>query len=387
MSKVAFTILVSLSLLILSCERSEEEPTSFATPPGGTVEEGVFAGTTALETPVSLIFGGLVGSTHAFPTYLIERFVGFEAVGIDAEVVIFGNGPIMVESVSSGGWDAGAYGLGGTYAGTIGHGVINVGAPTRDFHALMFFADPESEIVQAGRVTPGHPELYGTADTWRDQEIFLPIGTTLHYTLMLGLEALGLTADDIVMTHMDVPNINTAMRAGRVEVGGLWSNFPYNTEINERFTPVIQSSDVGVVLTTVMAVNPVSYDDPVKYQGIQKWVELYFTVVDWIYASNENYNQAVDMFIEWNEEQGIRSVRNEIESHLTFQRPYTLEENYRMFTEMNDTRTMLQVEEYQIAPLEFFIENGNYTEADKEILLSGYFRSDMLEAIYNERRN
>jgi len=37
---------------------------------------------------------------------------------------------------------------------------------------------------------------------------------------------------------MDVPNINTALRAGKIEVGALWTSLPYG-DINEKFTPVI----------------------------------------------------------------------------------------------------------------------------------------------------
>lgn len=384
---LVLAVLLAAGTVFANGNQEESSASTVAVNSKGVIQDGPFKGVKILDKKTSITLGHLAGGTHGFPSYLVEKLGGYEAVGLDAEIVIFGNGPIMVESVGSGGWDAGAYGLGGTFSGTIGHDVINIGAASRDFHSLWVFATPDSPIVKAGKGNvPGSPLLYGDAESWKGAEVYLPIGTTLQYSLMLGLAKFGLDGSDIKMVHMDVPNVNAAMRAGKVQVGGLWSNFAYNKEINERFVPVIQAGDVGVFNTTVMAVAPSSYNDPEKYVAVRKWAELYFKAVDWIQASDANFEKAIDYFLEWNEDNGIKADRADLVKHMTYSNHFTLQENYDMFTKKTDDGKMLLVEKYQVDPLDFFISNGNYTKADREKLLGGYFKADMIKEIIAEQK-
>ena len=64
--------------------------------------------------------------------------------------------------------------------------------------------------MEAGK---GHgiiPELYGTADTWRGQEILCAVGTTNQFLLYKTLENFGLTLDDVNVVNMDSSAANTA---------------------------------------------------------------------------------------------------------------------------------------------------------------------------------
>lgn len=344
--------------------------------------EQAFADVEPLPETVKLNLGSLSSSTHGFTNYLIEKLGGYERANLDANVIVFGNGPILVEAMASGDCDAGLYGLGGTLAGTIGQGFVNLGAGSRDYHALQFFSPRDSDIVAAGQVTPDAPELYGTADIWRGKEIFLPLGTTLHFMLSRGLEKLGLTTDDVTLTHMEVPNINTALRAGQCEVGGVWTNYPYG-DLNDTCTSVMKASDVGVTLVTCFAATPTALEDEKKVEGIKKWMELYFDAVDWMYASDENRAQAVEWFIEWNEDNGIASVKEEIEAHCEYQRCYTLEENMEMFREKSANGEYSKLVEFNVEPLRFFVEQGNYKPEDIDTFLQPqYFDSSFVEELY-----
>lgn len=344
--------------------------------------EQAFADVEPLPETVKLNLGSLSSSTHGFTNYLIEKLGGYERVNLDANVIVFGNGPILVEAMASGDCDAGLYGLGGTLAGTIGQGFVNLGAGSRDYHALQFFSPKDSDIVAAGQETPDAPELYGTTDTWRGKEIFLPLGTTLHFMLSRGLEKLDLTTDDVTLTHMEVPNINTALRAGQCEVGGVWTNYPYG-DLNDTCTPVMKASDVGVTLVTCFAATPTALEDEKKAEAIKKWMELYFDAVDWMYASDENRAQAVEWFIEWNEDNGIASVKEEIEAHCEYQRCYTLEENMEMFREKSANGEYSKLVEFNVEPLRFFVEQGNYKPEDIDTFLQPqYFDSSFVEELY-----
>ncbi len=70
-----------------------------------------------------------------------------------------------------------------------------------------------------------------------------------------------MTTEDVQLTHMDVPTVNTTLLSGQGEVGGVWSNFVFSKAIHEKFTPVIKSQDVDADMITVYAANPRSYAD------------------------------------------------------------------------------------------------------------------------------
>ncbi|QUI24518.1 hypothetical protein HZI73_20405 [Vallitalea pronyensis] len=351
---------------------------------GNPLAEEAFAGIEKLDKETKLNIGILAGSTHGFTNYLIGKLGGYEKVGLDENIIIFGNGPIMVESVSSNAWDVGIYGLGGTLSGTLGQDIINLGACSKDYHGLMVFADPESDVVKAGKNIDESPLLYGTADTWKGKEIFIPVGTTLHYAFSKGLEKFGLTDNDVKLTHMDVQNVNTALRAGKCELGGVWGNFCYG-DLNDKFIPVVQAEDVGVRLVTVFAANPRSYEDAEKKEATKKWMEIYFAAVEWLYANDENLNQGIEWFLEWNEENGVKTNAEEIKAHLTYNGCYTLEENYEMVTTKSADGKMNLIEEYNYLPLLFFIENGNYKPEDADKLIDGYFYDEVITELYDKK--
>lgn len=348
--------------------------------------EDAFENVTPLESEVPLSIGALSSSTHGFTNILIQKLGGYEKANIEADIAVFDSGPIMVEAMASQASDCGAYGLGGTLAGTIGQGFVNLGCASRDYHALQFFAPNDSPIVKAGCVTDGYPLLYGTADTWKGAEIYLPMGTTLHYLLSKGLEKLGLTTEDVTLIHMDVPNVNTALRAGKCPVGGVWTNYPYG-DLNETCTPVMQSDDVGVRLVTCFATIPSNMEDPQKAEAIKTWMNLYFDAVEWMYSSEENLNQAIDWFMEWNKECGITSDRKEIEAHCRYQRCYTLKDNYELMNTKSENGDYSLAVDYNYEPLKFFVQQGNYTEEDLTTFLEPqYFNSAFVNELYEKQK-
>ncbi|WHH56845.1 hypothetical protein [Petroclostridium sp. X23] len=386
---IIITVLLCVSMFAACAPSAQKEPApskSNDTAPSksdGTVSDtdNPYKDVEPLSEPIEITFGILNGSPHGVISVLIEKMGGFEQVGIKPKWQVFGNGPVMVEALASDGWDCGTYGIGGTLSGAIGQGAIHIGASNRDFDSLQFFTPKDSDIVKAGKNISTSPELYGTADTWRGKEIYVPTGTTLHYALAVGLEKFGLTDADVKLTHMDVTNVNTAMRAGKGEVGGLWGNFTYAADLDDKFARVMKASDTGVELVTTMAANPRSYNDPKKREAIKKWAELYFKTVDWVFEQN-NLDKASEMFYEWDEEVGVKATPAECKALLVNNENYTLKENYLMFTQKSSNGKMTIQEELNYKPLEFFIAKGKYKPEDGEKFLNGSFNGDIVKELY-----
>ncbi|OON95117.1 MAG: hypothetical protein ATN32_00145 [Candidatus Epulonipiscium fishelsonii] len=374
-AKIKKFMMVTMSIVMLTgCGINVEETKDEIT--YEYVQEA-FGNIEPLEELTTLNIGVISAGTHGVTNHLIEKLGGFEYANLDGQTTIFGSGPIIVEAMASGDCEVGLYGLGGILAGTIGQDIVNIGAATRDYHSLQFFAPNDSPIVVAGQVTPSAPELYGTPELWKGQEIFVPVGTNLHYVLSNGLKHLGLTTDDVKLTHMEVPNVNTALRAGKCELGGVWTNYAYG-DLNNNNTAVMKADDTGTVLLAGIAASQPAIDE--KSEAIQKWMELYFATVDWIYASEENLNQAIKWFIEWNEENGIASVESEIVAHMQYQKPYTLEENIEMFNTLSENGDYNKFIVYNIEPLKFYIEQGNYKPDDLDKFLNpAYLNTTFLD--------
>jgi sulfonate transport system substrate-binding protein len=348
----------------------------------------IFPDIEPLETPTELTFGQLSDSQHGFVSYFLYQINAYEKVGITPKFVVFGNGPVMVEALPANSWDCGTYGIGGILAGTVGHGTYILGGATYD-NGLWIFAKKDSDIVKAGTNVPESPELYGTAETWKGKDIYLPTGTTLHYALVVALDKFGLTSDDVKMTHMDVPTVNTTLLSGQGEIGGVWSNFVFSEALHKDYMPVIKPQDVKADMITAYVANPRSYEDPVKKQAIIKWVEMYETVVDWLYDGGDTLNEEkLDVFVgyykEWNELNGIKSEKDELKKlcHIS---PYiSLKQNYDLFHTEVDTEDgkMSQLEELNYNVLKFFVGLGNYQPDSIEKMLNNTHNSEAIDIIY-----
>ncbi|MGI6123442.1 MAG: ABC transporter substrate-binding protein [Acetivibrionales bacterium] len=390
--KVSLSLFLSILIMFVSltaCGTKQEPAPSGSTAPSpsaspvGSITDGIYDGIEPLDKPINLNFGYLTGSHHGMIIYMIDRLGGYEKVGITPNVEAFGNGPVQVEAMASDSWDCGTTGLGGVLTGVITQEMLVIGAAARDYDSLRILAKNDSNIVTAGKTLSDFPNVYGTKETWAGKEVLLPTGSTLHYVLSTGLKKFGLSDSDVAMTHMDVPGVNTALRANKGEVGAMWGSFVYTEDINDKYTVVMSANDLGIELPTVMVANPRSYNDPAKKEAIKKWMELYFATVDWIYSSEENFEFAVEMFTDINEQAGATGTIDENRTVLKNNQHYSLEENYKFFNEKENN--MLGIEAMHYNPLVFYINNGSYAEGDDQKLLGGYFIGDIINELHSAK--
>lgn len=116
-----------------------------------------------------LTVSGIGGSLNYLPIYIAEQEGWFKEKGLDIEEVLFTNGPVQMESLSSDGWDIGCTGVGGVFAGVLGYDALVLGSGNTDDGTQYVFARNDSDIVKAGQ---GHnnlsDEIYGTRTAGRE---------------------------------------------------------------------------------------------------------------------------------------------------------------------------------------------------------------------------
>ena len=378
LKKISFVVLVLLLFGILTLD-------VFAVSKSKAGVE-IYSGVEPLEEPVKVRFALFAGSMQTFPFYLMEKLGGLEMVGISAEFSVFGTGPVMVEAQNS--WDISSYGIGGVLVGTQVHRTGLVAATMNDL-ALRIYAHKDDPIVKAGNNIPECPELYGTKETWKGREIYLPTGTTMHYTTLLALAKFGLTEKDIKITHMSATSAVTALRAGKGgELASATGPVAFSKEFEENnFVPVIDAKDVDVGIVCAMAVNPDFCKDPKYAPVIKKVLEMWFITTKWIEENIEE--EAKDLFIIMAEGQGVKIDPEAIIAYSKRSTFPTLEENYEWATTMtkaNDGRMMKVIEAKAYNPTIFFIEKGNYEPEILDQILSGVFMTEYIEEIYEAQQ-
>lgn len=311
---------------------------------------------------------------------------GFKKANITVDWAVFGNGPIMVEACDS--WDIGTYGVGGELAG-LARDIKMVAYAARDFGSLRFYAQKDDSIVAAGiKNVGGTKKLYGDAADWKGKQVAYPRGTTLEYVIGLALAKMGLTTKDLENIAMDVTNANTALRAGSVPVAGLWGNFVYADDITEKFVQVVDPMDVGSSLVTALVATPRAYNDPDKAKAISKWIELYSRAVDYIYESKEHFSELGDVWMEWNEDEGVASTKPECLAQIVDvgNRHFSIKENIDLFekeVEVGGVK-MTAFAEINYTPLQFFHEQGQYDTVTNEMMLSDLCDPSFLKEAYKE---
>ena len=366
------SIVLAFSILCACQDTSQTSQTPKTDDSAEISKDSPYVDVVPLEEEVELTVAALPGSTVGAISAIMKEMGAFEAGNIKLDQLIcFGNGPVMVEAYNS--WDVGTYGLGGTLAGVL-NDVRIVGIAAYDCGPLGFFASVDSDIVKAGiNSSVKAKQLYGTAEQWKGKEVYYPVGSTLHYTLSLAMQQLGLKMEDIRSTHTDVPNANTALLSGSAEVAGLWTAQAISALSNEKLVKVIDAADVGADLYTVLVATPRCYNDPQKSKAVAKWIELYYRTIDWMYSSKENFSKAGDIWQAWNEQEGYASTKQDNLQQLVYpsMRHCTIQEGNDMFEEITevDGQQMSKATAVHYSVLEFYIEQGNYQEESKPKLI------------------
>ncbi len=347
--------------------------------------ESYYAKIQPLNTPTKLRIGLTQGVLHGLPSVIPEMLGVYKKLGLNVEILYFSNGPLMVEALASDGWDCGSYGIGGTLGGPISQNALIVGLAVEEQAGQAIFVRRDSDIAKAGEL-PNSPGVYGNTDTWKGKEIYIPTGTTLQYVLGKGLKLMGLTDKDVKLTNMDAGNVNTAAHANQGDIWALWNNYAYADDVNTKYLKAMDGNTVGATLVASLTANPKSFNDPVKRDAIKKWEEIYFTTVDWLKSDPKNVDKFVDYYKQWDDEQGVKAEVSDLKKMVDNTPFYTLEDNYKMFTEKFSDGSMLAAEDKCRDPLDFFIEAGNYKPEDKQKFLDNKFKADLLEELYNSAK-
>lgn len=333
----------------------------------------------------SLTVSGIGGSLNWLPVYIAEQEGWFEEENLEIEEVLFTNGPVQMESLSSDGWDLGCTGVGGVIAGALGYDAKILGASNTDDGTQYVFARSDSDIVKAGQGNNTiNDEIYGDAETWKGKKILCNTGSVTQYVLIKMLEGFGLTQNDVEFIAMDPATAYSAFLAGEGDAcvltgsGGTFKMLD-NTE---DYTAVASGPLVDSGLMCNFVANKNSYEDEETYEAMKVFMKVYFKSLDWM---AENPEEVVQYCVDMNDENGSSMEPEIVEKYVQADKYYTLEEAVAMMENKAEGSDVSEMENNLLDVVKFFISVGNYMEGDDE-RFAGHVDSTLLKEVLEETK-
>lgn len=372
--RVAVLVVISmLAMMFAGCgAKSSESKSKTDSQDAGSAEKSLqerFDAIEPLDEEVSLNIGIGAGILHDFPAYLAWKAGGLEKANVKGELKYFANGPLMVEAITAKSLDVAGYGIGGIIAGSVLGEADIVQLRMEEAVVQKYFVKADSDIAKAG--VDKETGFYGTKDEWKDKQVYLPQGTTLQYLLGAALGKMDMTFDDIEPVYMDAKNVNTAIYAGQGDAWALWNMYGYSANLEDEYVEAFNGVTAGISLLAASVARQGALKDPQLKAAVGKWVECQYAVIDWMQESEENMNMAVDYFYEWCQEEGIMGEKDDLYKYMNDAHFYNAEECYELMADKGESGNLLG-EEMILNPMDFFISQGNYTEADKDKLLNHF---------------
>lgn len=362
-----------LASMTVGCGSKEESAT--AKTPAATEEKTDAPAEEASET-YSLVVSHQPYS-HGLPSYIGEQEGTFAANGLDMEILWFSGGNTQNEALGADEWEVGAYGSAPAIAAGVAYDAKIIGLNCEDSVSIDYFVRPDSDIAQIQGEVEGHPDIMGNADTWRGKTILCATSTSVHFGLCATLSKLGLTQEDVNIVHMDVPSAYAAFKAGEGDVVALWDPQSYQAE-EEGWIRVSCGEAAGEEFPTIMIASAKAIEE--NWDAVYTWLKTYFEITD---KYKDDLQGQADYLLEMQLDNGI-DTDEELALRFVTDRPLpTLEKNIEYFKGEYGSRKMDAVMENVI---DFFVEQGSYTEDDKQALIDkGFIDSQFIEAIAAEK--
>lgn len=346
---------------------------------------GLGGQTVFAEDSYSLTVSGIGGSLNWLPVYIAEQEGWFEEENLEIDEVLFTNGPVQMESLSSNGWDLGCTGVGGVMAGVLGYEAKILGASNTDDGTQYVFARNDSDIVEAGQGNNTiNEEIYGSAETWKGKSILCNTGSVTQYVLIKMLEGFGLTQDDVQFIAMDPATAYSAFLAGEGDAcvltgsGGTFKML----DASDEYTAVASGPLVDSGLMCNFVANKDSYEDEETYEAMKKFMKVYFKSLAWM---AENEDAVVQYCVDMNDENGSSLDPEIAAKYVKADTYYTLDEAVDMMETTADGTKYSVMENNLMSVLKFFISVGNYSEGDDE-RFAGHVDSTLLKEVLEESK-
>ena len=253
--------------------------------------------------------------------------------------------------------------------GIIGYGVKCIGVVDYEL-AQGLYVRPDSPIALAGAGgVADAPEIYGTAEDWRGTTWIVPVGTSNYMVFLDTLAKLGLSLDDVTVINMDVSSAKSAFVSGQGDGVGSWNTIALSLE-DEGYIRAASAETAGSIIASGMVATDAALSE--RRDQVVKFYEVFLAAQDYFAEHVEEYGVYMnDTCLE----EGVSSTSEmaaEFVKTYKFLSGETIAEN--CITLVDDEkgtagRQVSQTEADLLVMLDFFIDQGSYTEENRTYIL------------------
>lgn len=297
---------------------------------------------------------------HGLPTTVAIDNGLYEANGLKPEVTMYGGGAAQNEAIASDAWDVGTTGLAGAVVGCIGYDMKVIGATVYDGKTIDIWVRPGSDIASVKGQIADHPEVYGSAETWKGKKIICQGVSNCSLVLAKTLGLFGLTTKDVEVIDMTVAQSYPAFRAGEADVVALWAPFGY-LAAEQGWVKVSSAEAVGVDFYNLI----IATDKAVKEKPelVKRWLKTYTEGVEII---RQNPDKAPQWLYDFSMDEGITTNLEDCKKEIAL-RPFpTVAEQKDLMNNGGILNMFLNFAQYML-------DQGNISQRDYDKLATGSF--------------
>lgn len=360
---LALVLALSMAFSMVACggaaSGSEDagESASGSTGAATDASETTF-GLKPFEERQTLRVGYFAGSAHAVPFYIADVKGFFDELNIDVEYEPYTNGPAMMEASSS--WDVATAGAAGDLVGMLGYDLVCIGVA--DYEENMgLFVRADGNLADKN------------AEDWKGTTWLYPTGTNAQMILGGELEELGLTFDDIESVNMDIASALTAFKGGQGDGIAVWNAIATSAE-DAGFVRVDDAGTLGITVFNGFMATPEALSE--RRELVKAAWEVYYLTWQWCNESEENMDEAVALYLESCENEGIACDEHIAEEVMGYYACPTVSEVAKLMSEASPddaglytSRDLLQAEKDLLVTMDFLISIGKYSEEDRNTIL------------------
>jgi len=300
---------------------------------------------------------------HGLPVYIAIEEGMFVEAGLNVSTLIFGSGPPLNEALGAGQLDVVVTGPVPAIGSGVAYNTKLIGVSADDTMSISYWARPDSDIARiSGR--SGTPGILGDANSWRGKSILCPVSTNVHFMLVAVLKKMGLGLDDVRIIPMDVAPAYTAFRAGQGDVVSLFAPQSIFAE-DEGYVKVASGMESGEIIYMVIIASEDAMKN--KKEELTDFLRIYYT-------ASEKYANNMQKYIEY-------MLKFQIENGLQVdERLVTITCNEKPMPTFDDQRRLWAgtygqrgVDTMVFNVMDYFIGQGQYTQADKQKLINNTF--------------
>ncbi len=312
--------------------------------------------------------------TQGIPIYLAEEEGLYEE--ISTESLMFVSGNTQNEALGADEWQVGVTGLPPAIFGGVSYNLKIIGFSVDDTVSPRFFVRPDSDILTVQNAVEGSPDIYGNADTWRGKKILCTTATSAHLMLVVTLEKLGLTEDDVEIVHMDPSQALTAFKAGEGDVLACWPPIAYS--VDPEWVMAASGTATGEQIPIVIVASEKALEE--NRELVKEWLKQYYEISEELSLDTQKLAETLEIM----EIDNGLTIDIEGATKIVEERPLpTLIEQIELFSgEQGQTKA----DEVVMQFVDIFVEQGRISEDDKQRLLSeGFIDNSLLVEIANEK--